>query len=463
MGANRLVHLDASEELALLMARSSLNSLQKKRSMVLLDQIIQNRELKQRFLKILSFNQIEGHAALHFKRIKVFADYCDIFTTCVNRLTKLSQDHEERISAIRPILRDFQKMGVVWVLLKGNAISKEIYGCPHYKSMNDIDILVHRKDLPKVKTIYQKHGLISVFSLSERNHRKQEKYSHHWPSFATKNLKCFIGTHWNLASPMSSFKFDEDEWWLNVEPQIFDGFSCFRLHPDDFLLHLCFHLPYYKTGVKEVADIFNFAEKFKSKVSIIKVIEKAQRSNTLAHVFFQLSIAYQMSRSPVLKKMLEKFKNQNVSMSWSEKQLLNKKTRSAETLLFSKSESLTKIERDYAFFLLAPSFTEKARFLARMWKGFLRPTQPDLNRLYFLYPDSGAIKNLTAAWTLSWYFSQDLGWKMHSLLLLDHHVKLLKAGTRDLRLRLSGRKPESLKLFLRRKGLSDKTIQTVYY
>ena len=87
--------------------------------------------------------------------------------------------------------------------------------------------------------------------------RKQEKFSHHAPPFFSRDLKLMVGTHWGLITPLAPYTIDYDAIWSRVVDVDFYGHPAKAMAPEDNLHHLCVHLPYYKCGLRELADIYN--------------------------------------------------------------------------------------------------------------------------------------------------------------------------------------------------------------
>lgn len=445
------------EKLTLLMSHSHWNLKEKKLGLQLLNSILKDSEKIKKFEFLIKYHQIEGHVALHLSRIlnknMLHKLNNSTFHFIKKQFNSLKLMHNERISRIQPILNEFKKAQIPWILLKGNAISKSIYKCSHYKKMNDIDILVRKSDLEMINAIYKKFQLISFSSLSEKSHRDQESYSHHWPSFSTPDLKCIIGTHWNLANPFRLFSLNESDWWNHIEPIQFAGFDGFRLSTEDFLHHLCFHLPYYKTGLKEMADIFNFTRKYHKKINVKKFTQKVIKSKTFNPVLFHLIIANQMSPQKILKKIINELANAGFFLNWPENQLLKHKIKSTESLLNSKSFTIENIEKSFALFQIAPNSIEKIKFLTLMWRHFLLPKDEDLKRLDFIKPTNLILRRTRAPWILSWYFAKDLGWKLHFILLISHHFNAIKSIQRDIQYLVTGKPILSLNQLLASKGV----------
>ncbi|MEO0335236.1 MAG: nucleotidyltransferase family protein, partial [Pseudomonadota bacterium] len=158
------------------------------------------------------------------------------------------------------ILSSLQKAGIPFVVLKGNALADDLYQCPGYKKMNDIDLLVKRQDLKDLYPTLLELGLIPIGGLSREGARKQEKFSHHWPPFLTRDFQCAIGVHWSLTPPQSKIQISEDLMWNNLQLCNYDHLQVFRLSSAMMLLHLLVHLEPWKAGLKETMDIVNVAE-----------------------------------------------------------------------------------------------------------------------------------------------------------------------------------------------------------
>jgi hypothetical protein len=340
--------------------------------------------------------------------------------------SKVARENSERVVKGLPVLRDLEAAGARVLVLKGNAIAQSVYGDPGYKKMNDIDLLVRKDALARVRQVFRDHGLLAAASLEGDDGSKQEKYSHHWPPHFTPDLGCVFGTHWDLVSPLTPYRLDVAGLWSRARELDFHGLRCLRLGSEDFLHHLLLHLPRYKTGLKELADIFNLVRAESVDEALLKkLIEKA---GTWEPVYHSARLTSTLVPSPLLSAIADFARPQVPESSRRETDL--KVSRPAR-LIRSRSTHISRIERAYALFTLSQAPVEKAAFLGKMWKHFLAPPPEELSRIQYLDDPEGvalALAYLKNPAYLSKVFAHDFGWKGYLLVLLNHHVVLTKSA-----------------------------------
>lgn len=147
----------------------------------------------------------------------------------------------------------FADAGIEVILLKGFQFAATIYADAAYKKMNDVDILIRYADAAKACEILRALGFENLKGLYGKNELSTK--SHHTPAFASADLDCIVGLHWGLISPKAPWKPDIDGIWQRKVA--IAGTRVFAMSPEDNVLHLAVHLPYYKTGLRELADVYN--------------------------------------------------------------------------------------------------------------------------------------------------------------------------------------------------------------
>lgn len=375
---------------------------------------------------------------------------------------KVERQNKERIETGVPVLRALVEKGCDIVILKGNVLAHEVFGDPYYKKMNDIDILVRTRDLDAVHAVFNDAGLLTAAALSGGSARAQEKYSHHWPPYFTADLKCVFGTHWGLASPLSGVSIDYDRIWSRVIPFEFHGLKCFTLEPTDFLHHLCFHLPRYKTGLRELGDIYNFVRAKRAAVDWGRLVRESDEWRTVDRLYYTLSLVQAVDPSREARAVLLKL--EPLVAPFTRKEVVAR-LKHPERILVSRSTQISKIEKAYALFTLARRPNEKAFFLYKMWKNFLLPKPAEVRKMNGLPEDAGSVALLKAYLRspalISRVFAQDMGWAVFVLITLRHHVDLAKSiGASAVLLLRLGRLP-ALRDVFRGMGIREDAIENM--
>lgn len=322
---------------------------------------------------------------------------------------KVREANEARLVVARELFARFAAQRIPVVILKGILFAETLYHDPYYKKMNDVDILVRRADLDAIYAIYDEMRFFSAAELVGGNPRKQEKFSHHAPPFFSRDLKCMIGTHWGLITPLAPYTIDYEAIWSRVVDIDFYGHPAKSMAPEDNLHHLCVHLPYYKTGVRELADIYNLVRAHEQTLDwdlFLAEVDKAQTWNLIHHA---LSLA---DRLCPMVPVQEAIRRVEPKASWYFKDDTARKTARIGRLLRSRSVHLSRIEKAFADLNATKKASEKWHALGRMWAGILAPPGEDVERMNALV-EPGALDRLAGRavtpWRICRVFARDVG------------------------------------------------------
>lgn len=338
---------------------------------------------------------------------------------------RIREQNTQRLQAGLPVLLELQQRGVDVIILKGNAIAEEVFQDIGYKPMNDIDILVKQKDLDTVYEVFQKHRLVSAGALDE-DFRKQEKYSHHWPPFFTQDLRCFFGTHWNLAAAARGMHLPVEKFWQNKESFVLLGNTFFRLSPAHFVLHLCVHLSPVKTGLREVGDIVKVVTHREKDLDVDLFTEMVKEAKAEEDVYEALSLANSISAVSFIKEVISKL---TPLIPEKKKQEVKKRCEPRRKILLMRTNYISKIEKAFALFMLTEAPLEKTVLLAKMWKHLLLVPPQEAYRLSGVLPEAGLFAKLgaiiKAPLKVSQVFIKDLGLFVFVFVTLRHEWILI--------------------------------------
>jgi len=126
-------------------------------------------------------------------------------------------------------------------LLKGISIAEECYPEPHLRLMRDLDFLVQRESLPKVKTILEKLGYRQRCGDSAQVYNTH----HHAPPFFHEKKNVWVEVHHALLSPKqrasSANIFQSDNVFNQLRHSQFQGRGVRRLSAELQLVYLATH------------------------------------------------------------------------------------------------------------------------------------------------------------------------------------------------------------------------------
>jgi Uncharacterised nucleotidyltransferase len=322
-----------------------------------------------------------------------------------------------RLGTGKALLARLAEQGVPVVILKGILFAETIYGNTAYKKMNDVDILIKREHLAIIYSTYEELGFFSAAELFGGASRKVERLSHHAAPFFSRDLSCMVGTHWGLITPLAPYTLDYDAIWSRVVEVDLGGQGALSMAPEDNLHHLCVHLPYYKTGVRELADIYNLLRHHGATFDWDLFLREVQKARTENLVYHALCLSHRLAPRVDVEDVLRALRPR---VSFYFVRDARKKTRRVGRLLRSRSVHMSRIEKAYADFSATKDAAEKRTAFRRILGGILRPPAEDVVKLSALDEPSAIslfLARLAAPWRISRVFTRDLGAGIYAAML----------------------------------------------
>lgn len=288
-------------------------------------------------------------------------------------VTRLLEINRKRNIWTDQIIAAFYQNNIPLVLLKGAYLGKEIYHDPAYKKMNDLDLLIKENHLEQGEVILKNLDFTSVGDYFTPMQFKKEQ-THHTPPYIEKNGECVTGLHWNLISPYSTIKIKADDLFKRAVMNQ-DGKSL-GLSPEDNLLHLCIHLPYFKTGLRELADVSNLVNN--KKIDWEQFLRSVEAANAWSRVYRVLVLAKAMIHFEIPNEVLHQLKQHTLTYFRVETDLLASQP---EKLFSSRSTYAGKIEKYFIVFKISNLWIEKMAAYMMMWWVLLVIPKKELKKL----------------------------------------------------------------------------------
>ena len=175
----------------------------------------------------------------------------------------------KHIKETAKILELFNKNNIPVIVLKGLVI-RNYYPMPDLRTMCDADVIIHKEDLEKVRTLLLNEGF-----------REEEDAGHHIAFF---KFGFNLEVHWTLAN--ETFRkgqecFQEHIWNDARKIQV-DGVDTLALSLEDQALHFCAHMASHMAisgfGVRQLADLVLLVEHEGKNINWNNFIEKAKKS-----------------------------------------------------------------------------------------------------------------------------------------------------------------------------------------
>ncbi len=173
------------------------------------------------------------------------------------------------------ILTALHKAGIPAAGLKGVYLLENIYPDISTRSMNDIDILVRKPDLPKCLDVMRELGYQpnTYFNLADKNIDTK-----HVPPMQ-KAGGALVEVHWTLLEEDEPFTIDAEALWQRTMSARIANVDARALSVEDLILHLSMHLTYQhylNLGLRGLMDIALVIYKFRSKIDWPKLVHIAQ-------------------------------------------------------------------------------------------------------------------------------------------------------------------------------------------
>ncbi|WP_225728804.1 MULTISPECIES: nucleotidyltransferase family protein [unclassified Nocardia] len=319
----------------------------------------------------------------------------------------IAEVNDRRLHAAIELLARCHDRGIRCVVLKGMLFATEIYRDPRYKRMNDLDILVELDQVDDLIGVYRELGLFATTELLGKAPKVRAERSHHLPSFVSRDGALVVGTHWGLITPLAPYTVDYRAIWNRVRRIDFHGVPAWAMAHEDNLHHLGIHLPYYKTGVRELGDIWNLARGSELDYGLLR--SEIAAAGTERLMYHALSLAHRLVPIPEFGELI----------TWLEPDVdrftrydTARKTADIHTLLRSRSTHTSRIEKAYTEFNMTAVASEKLACFGRLWSNLLLVPGDEAAKMSSLRAPTGLPAlgaRIAAPYRLTRVFQRDLG------------------------------------------------------
>lgn len=158
--------------------------------------------------------------------------------------------------------------------LKGIYLLENVYTDVGTRPMNDIDILIKKRDLAECISVLERLGYTAsaYFSLEDQNVDTK-----HVPPMQKKG-GAMVEVHWTLLEEDEPFTIDTEELWERTLPAKIANVDALSLGVEDLILHLCLHMTYQhylQLGMRGLMDIALVIEKFENVIDWQKLVRIA--------------------------------------------------------------------------------------------------------------------------------------------------------------------------------------------
>ncbi len=233
-------------------------------------------------------------ASLLYSRLKERGRIAAVPSTFARRLQEMyfhtAAKNMRLYSDFSEVCNALARRGIDVVALKGLHLADVVYGDIALRHMNDMDLLVRRKDL-----LLTQDELLKMGYESETGAATGEQWlsRHHLAPF-TKRAAPPIEIHWSITPPNSPFRIDMDELWDRARRATIAGAPILLLSPEDLLLHLCLHVSFNHkftlAALRNACDIHETISYYRHDIEWERVISTAANRKADTYVYCTLSL-----------------------------------------------------------------------------------------------------------------------------------------------------------------------------
>jgi hypothetical protein len=192
---------------------------------------------------ILWLAQIHGVSSLLFGNLSLmFAE--DVPTSVLMSLKEVHRSGARHSLALTRELLElldlFEAQNIPAVPLKGPVLAVVAYGDLSLRRFEDLDILVRKEDVLRVKDLLARRGYHAAPALSEWQEALHIKNYYVYSFVHDDDLLC-VEIHYRFRPQYFSFALDPKHVWMCLEKVSIAGRKVSSLSPEDMLLFLCAH------------------------------------------------------------------------------------------------------------------------------------------------------------------------------------------------------------------------------
>ena len=141
------------------------------------------------------------------------------------------------------VLKAFKDAKINVIVLKGAFLAEAIYKNIGLRSFSDVDLLIKKEDLHKVKKELSQlmyHAPDNIYPTKCHEQWLNEPAVEIQYTNQDKTVK--IDVHWDIQPPSSPFQIDINGFWENAQSVKIAGVETLMFAPENLLQHLCLHL-----------------------------------------------------------------------------------------------------------------------------------------------------------------------------------------------------------------------------
>jgi len=201
---------------------------------------------------------------------------------------------------LRKLTTALHTQGIPMLVLKGAHLAAGVYESIALRTIVDIDIMVHRADLPTVIQQLQALGYQPLMPLLTLDVYVDHK--HHLPPFVHPNAAASIEIHWTITSSTRTYAVPMEDLWARSQLVTLSDSSVRTFCPEDLLLHICMHATYQhqlRQGIRFLCDIDEVVRRYRNELDWESIIQQAVEWKWQGGVFLALYATQKLLDTPI--------------------------------------------------------------------------------------------------------------------------------------------------------------------
>lgn len=200
------------------------------------------------------------------------------------------------------ILVACEQRGVPCIPIRGPMLAEKLYGDRSVRQMDDLDLLVHRKDLSTVKRIFERFG----YQQHEQRPGFHEDFSYSL-EFVHPNHGFIVEPHWTLAYPPHLDVTSMQTVWMRCQRRRWRDIEILCLSCEDLILHLCLHIQHKgrQAPLLWFYELDTLIRQHEAKLDWNIIIEQVRLMEQSAAIADVLTVSAKTFHSPILDSVAE--------------------------------------------------------------------------------------------------------------------------------------------------------------
>jgi len=181
---------------------------------------------------------------------------------------------------------------------KGPLLAQQVYGDLALRPFNDLDILVHREDVPRVKEVLLGQGYLPQYKLTAGQETILFQANCEYNFYHPERL-VIVEVHWEIVPPYFGVPLNLSGFQKRLETHPFGGRRVASLAPEDLLLALCLHgVKHFWLYLGMICDVAELLRRYPD-LDWERTLEQARRLRSLRALLLGLFLASDLLDAPL--------------------------------------------------------------------------------------------------------------------------------------------------------------------